>query len=73
LVAIIGRKKRYIMNNIKEELKKQFDVEVEENDTIEYEHNYMNHMIVDVIVTDAETKEQHTFQAFNLEYGKFPY
>ena len=58
---------------MKEALKKTFDIELEENDKIFVEHNYCEHTIVDIIVEDYNTKEKHTFYAYNMETGSFPY
>lgn len=58
---------------MKEALKKTFDIELEENDKIYVEHNYCNHNIVDLIVQDCNTKEKHTFHAYNMETHSFPY
>ena len=56
-----------------EALKKTHDVELEDGDKVEFEHNYCEHTLVDVIVTDINTGEKHTFKAFNTRFGSFPY
>lgn len=54
-------------------LKKTHGVELEENDKVEFEHNYCDHAVVDVVVTDGNTNEKYTFPAFNCRFGGFPY
>ena len=53
---------------LKKALKETFDAELEDNDIIDIEHNYQDHMVVDIIVN-----KQFTFYAFNFRFGSFPY
>ena len=60
------------MEKLKQALKKTFEVELEGNEKVMFEHNYCGHHIVDVKVSD-ETGETYTFLAYDTLRGCFPY
>lgn len=56
------------MTKLEKALKRTFDVELEEDDKVEFVHCYQNHMIVDVVVNN-----EYVFYAFDCQHGCFPY
>ena len=61
------------MVQLKKALKRTYDVLLDDGDEIELEHNYCEHTIVDVLITDVNTGEKHTFFAYDTVLGVFPY
>jgi hypothetical protein len=50
-----------------------YQVELDPWDRVEFEHNYCEHTLVDVIVTDFHTRKQYVFECFDTAKGIFPY
>ena len=42
-------------------------------DRVEFEHNYCEYTLVDVVVTDFYTRKQYVFECFDTRLGIFPY
>jgi hypothetical protein len=48
-------------------------VELDPEDKVEFEHNYCEDTLVDVVVTDCYTGKQFTFEWFDTAKGIFLY
>ena len=58
---------------LKKALKMTFDFELEKEDYIEFEHNYSDENIVDVVIIDHRTGDKYIFDAYDLKRHCFPY
>ena len=61
------------MSNLAMALLETYKVELEPMDRVEFEHNYCEYTLVDVIVTDFYTRQQYIFECFDTRLGIFPY
>lgn len=58
---------------LKRELLKRFGFELEAGDQIEFEHNYCDDNITDVVVVDHQSGKKYVFEAYDLKRHIFPY
>lgn len=62
-----------IDQKLKKALFKTHGIELESGDTVDFQHNYADYAIVDVIVTDFYTGQQFTLYTYDSRKGIFPY